>query len=307
MNEPAIIESRGLTRRFRSCEAVNRVDLSVPEGSVFAYLGPNGAGKTTTIRMLLGILRPTAGSASVFGIDSTRLGRAQFEQIGFVSADQKLPKGMTLAQLIRYLKPMYPTWDDAFCEQLRREFDLPPDRKIKALSRGMRMKAALLTALAYRPRLLVLDEPFSGLDPLVREEVLTGIIELTEQERWTVFVSSHDLDDVQRLADRVGIIDHGCLQVSEPIDTLQARFRRIAFQIQPDAPDAAPPPAGWLEFRREGTQIRLVDSAYDEQAGPSALRAVYPMARDIEIEPMSLREIFVALARHGRANGKDRS
>ena len=307
MTRPAIIESSGLTRRFRGCEAVTSVDLAIPEGTVFAYLGPNGAGKTTTIRMLLGMLRPTAGSSFVFGIDSTRLGRSHYEQIGFVSPDQKLPKGMTLAELIQYLKPMYPTWDDGFCEQLRTEFDLPLDRKIKALSRGMRMKVALLAALAFRPRLLVLDEPFSGLDPLVREEVLTGIIELTEQERWTVFVSSHDLDDVQRLADWVGIIDHGRLQVSEPIDTLQARFRRLAFQVEADTPDPARTPAGWLERRREGGQVRLVESAYEEQSSLSRVREAYPSAWDFEIEPMSLREIFVTLARHGRANGKGRS
>lgn len=301
MTRPNVIESTGLTRHFRRCEAVQGVDLQVPEGTVFAYLGPNGAGKTTTIRMLLGMLRPTAGEAHVFGIPASRLGRRQFEEIGFVSADQKLPKRMTLGELINYLAPMYPTWDNAFCDKLLGDFDLPRDRKLGALSRGMRMKAALLTALAFHPKLLVLDEPFSGLDSLVREEFLSGIIELTDQEKWTVFISSHDLDDVQRLADWVGMIDHGRLQISEPIETLQARFRRIRFLAEGQGADLEE--SRWLEVEQEGASVRLVDQQYDEQESFDRIRVAYPSASDWQVKPMSLREIFVTLAREGRKNG----
>jgi ABC-2 type transport system ATP-binding protein len=299
MTPNTVIESTALTRRFRGCEAVQGVDLAVPEGTVFAYLGPNGAGKTTTIRMLLGMLRPSAGSARVLGVESSRLGRREFARIGFVSADQKLPRRMSLQELVNYLAPMYPTWDGDFCTKLAKDFDLPLERKLGALSRGMRMKAALLAALAFHPRLLVLDEPFSGLDPLVREEFLSGIIDLTEQEQWTVFVSSHDLDDVQRLADWVGIIDHGRLQVSEPVDTLQARFRRIRFR----ATGAAAADDRWMEVEHQDGLVRLVDTAYEDQASLARLKAAYPSASDWEILPMSLREIFVTLARHGRRNG----
>ena len=304
MSRTQIIETAGLTRRFRGCEAVHAVDLTVPEGTAFAYLGPNGAGKTTTIRMLLGMLQPSGGASHVFGVPSGRLGRREFEQIGFVSADQKLPRRMTINELINYLKPMYPTWDDAFCSRLRTDFDLPLDRKVGALSRGMRMKTALMLALAYHPRLLVLDEPFSGLDPLVREEFLGGIIELTEQEQWTVFISSHDLDDVQRLADWVGIIDQGRLKISEPVEKLQRRFRRIRFQVEAGSREMASDPH-WMEVERDGSLVRLVDTAYDESASFDRIRTAFPSAADWQVSPMSLREIFVTLARHGRRNGNN--
>jgi len=174
-----VIETIKLSRRFRRLDAVHHLDLSVTEGSIHAFLGPNGAGKTTTIRMLLNIIPPSSGEATVLGTKSRKLAQRDFEKIGYVSENQKLPLWMTVAQLMNYLRPLYPTWDNPFAEKLLKDFDLPLGQKLKHLSRGMRMKTALVGALAFRPRLLVLDEPFSGLDPLVREEFLEGIIELT--------------------------------------------------------------------------------------------------------------------------------
>ncbi len=199
----SVITTQNLTRRYGEVAAVSGLTLTVPEGSIYAFLGANGAGKTTTIKTLMNILTPSSGSARVLGVNSTLLGPKEFAQIGYVSENQRLPEWMTVEQLINFCRPMYPTWDPAFCTKLLEEFDLPLDRKLKHLSRGMKMKAALLTSLAYRPRLLVLDEPFSGLDPLVRDEVIRGMLELTEQENWTVLISSHDIDEVERLADWV--------------------------------------------------------------------------------------------------------
>jgi ABC-2 type transport system ATP-binding protein len=189
-----------LHKRFRKTEAVAGLSLEVPEGQVTAFLGPNGAGKSTTIKCLLNLHRPDSGSASVLGTDSRKLGPAQFKQIGYVSENMELPLWMTVKQFLDYCRPLYPNWDKAFEAQLLTQFDLPLATKLKDLSRGMRMKAALLSSLAYRPKLVVLDEPFSGLDPLVRDEFIRGLLELTEQEGWTVFVSSHDIEEVQRLA-----------------------------------------------------------------------------------------------------------
>jgi ABC-2 type transport system ATP-binding protein len=199
-----IIETHSLTRRFGKTEAVDNLTLTVPEGSIYAFLGPNGAGKTTTIKMLLNILQANSGSANVMGVDSRRLGPRELSGIGYVSENQKLPEWMTVGQLIEYCRPMYPKWDATFCEKLRGQFDLPLDKKLKNLSRGMKVKAALLVSLAYRPRVLLLDEPFTGLDPLVRDEFIRGILELSEEGNWTVFISSHDIDEVERLADWVG-------------------------------------------------------------------------------------------------------
>jgi ABC-2 type transport system ATP-binding protein len=181
-----IIEIRGLRKQFRKTVAVDGLNLDVPEGAVTAFLGPNGAGKTSTIKCLLNLHTPDDGSARVLGVDSRRLGPEVFQQVGYVSENQELPLWMTVRQFIDYCRPMYPGWDAAFADRLLREFDLPPDSTLKALSRGMRMKAALLSSLAYRPKLVVLDEPFSGLDPLVRDEFIRGMLELTENEGCSV-------------------------------------------------------------------------------------------------------------------------
>lgn len=226
-----IIETTNLSKSFGKKVAVDGLNLVVPDGAVFAFLGPNGSGKTTTIKMLMNIIRPTVGESSVFGIKSMQLGSKEFAQIGYVSENQEIPEWMTVRRLLSYCKPFYPTWDDAFCEKLLKDFQLPLDQPLKSLSRGMKMKATLVSSLAYRPRLLILDEPFSGLDVLVRDEFIRGVLELSEQEHWTVLVSSHDIDEVERLADWVGILRDGELQLSEPVASLQARFRKVEASV----------------------------------------------------------------------------
>jgi ABC-2 type transport system ATP-binding protein len=207
-----IIETRQLTKRFRRSTAVDGLDLEIPEGAVTAFLGPNGAGKTTTIKCMLNLLRADSGTARVLGCEASALGPEQFRRIGYVSENQELPDWMSVRQLLDYVRPMYPDWDPEFEKRMLREFELPTSTSLRSLSRGQRMKASLLSSLAYRPKLVVLDEPFSGLDPLVRDEFLHGLLELTETEGWTVFVSSHDIEEVERLADRVAIIDRGRLR-----------------------------------------------------------------------------------------------
>src|SRR5512145_3260748 len=161
------IDTSALTRRFGRLDAVNGLDLQVPAGSVFALIGPNGAGKTTTIKLLMNLVRPSRGRATVLGVDSRRLGVREFQRIGYVSENQKLPDWMTTGELLDYCRPLYPTWDETFRQKLQRDLDLTSAVPLRKLSRGMRMKAALLASLAYRPELVVLDEPFTGLDPLV--------------------------------------------------------------------------------------------------------------------------------------------
>ena len=146
-----IIETQNLNRRFGRTEAVRALTFAVPEGSIYAFLGPNGAGKTTTIKMLLNILQPSTGTARILGVDSTELGPRELAQIGYVSENQQLPEWMTVQQLIDYCKPMYPAWDDAFCGKLLKNFNLPPHQKLKNLSRGMKVKAALVIGNAITP------------------------------------------------------------------------------------------------------------------------------------------------------------
>lgn len=300
-----VIETRNLSRRFGKKDAVHDLAIRVPEGRIFAFLGPNGAGKSTTIKLLMNILEPTAGEALVFGRDARTLGPAEFCQIGYVAEDQAAPDGMTVQQFLDYVRPMYPTWDPAFCSVLLKQFDLPLNRKLKNLSRGMRMKAILLSSLAYRPRLLVLDEPFTGLDPLVRDELIRGILELTQQENWTVFVSSHDIDEVERLADWVGIINEGRLMECESVESIQGRFRQVQFSVQDEAAIPGNLPSNWLLVEKEGRAVRFIDSRYDEGASEAAVRKVYPGCGEIGAAPLSLREIFLALARVYRFAAKE--
>ena len=293
---PAIV-THNLTRYYGRTAAVDGLNLTVPEGSIYAFLGPNGAGKTTTIKMLLNILRPTGGSATVLGIDSGKRGPSEFERIGYVSENQQLPEWMTVRQLIEFCRPLYPTWNVALSDKLLGSFELPPDRKLKSLSRGMKMKAALLTSLAYRPRLLVLDEPFTGLDPLVRDEVIGGLLEVTEQERWTVFISSHDIDEVERLSDWVGILNAGKIYLSESAVSLQARFRRLEGVVASAAKLPARLPGSWLAPEITPHQISIVESEYQSGASERRLEETFPGASQITASEMTLREIFLALAR----------
>ncbi len=295
-----------LHKRFRKTEAVAGLTLQVPEGQITAFLGPNGAGKSTTIKCLLNLHRPDRGHATVLGVDSRKLGPKEFTQIGYVSENMELPLWMTVKQFLEYCRPLYPNWDAAFEKQLLTQFDLPAATKLKDLSRGMRMKAALLSSLAYRPKLVVLDEPFSGLDPLVRDEFIRGLLELTEQEGWTVFVSSHDIEEVQRLADRISIINRGQLALDETSDSLQRRFRAIEVVLPEQERSHAEIPTDWLHAEQAGRTLRFTASRFtDEEALAAMIHDLLPAATRPEIRPMSLREIFVALARAYRLDGNE--
>ena len=271
-----IIEINNLTKRFRKFPAVDRLSLSVPEGAVTAFLGPNGAGKTTTIKCLLNLLAADAGSSRVLGCESAKLGPAQLQKIAYVSENQKLPEWMTVTELLDYVRPMYPDWDRDFERRMLAEFELPVRNRLRNLSRGQRMKAALLSSLAYRPKLVVLDEPFSGLDPLVRDEFLHGLLELTETEGWSVFVSSHDIEEVERLADRVAIIDKGRIQLDESSESLLERFRAVEVVLESEADLPGGLPATWINAQAVGRSIRYIDTAFQPDDQLDVIRRHFP-------------------------------
>ena len=291
------ITTHNLTRCYGRTEAVHALNLDVPQGSVLALLGPNGAGKSTTLKLLMNLIEPTAGSAQVLGVDSRRLGERERAQIGYVSENQQLPLWMTVRQLLDYCRPFYPTWDRELEATLARQFDLPAERKLKHLSRGMLMKAALLSSLAYRPKLLVLDEPFSGLDPVVRDDFIRGVLEVSATGDWTVVVSSHDIEEVERLADHVAMLDAGRLRLSERTESLQARFRRV--EVTGAAAAAAALPE-CVEWEQSGVLTRFVATHY--AAGESEREWSARLGTSaVRVQPMSLREIFMTLARTARA------
>lgn len=296
----AVIETQGLSHSYANVTAVQDLHLSVPEGSIYAFLGQNGAGKTTTIKLLLNLLQPTKGRATILGVDSSRLSPSEFAQIGYVSENQQLPEWMTVQQLVDFCRPMYPTWDSAFCSKMIKDFRLPTDRKLKNLSRGMKMKVALLTSLAYRPRLLVLDEPFTGLDPLVRDEVIHGILELTEQENWSVFISSHDIDEVERFADWVGFLDGGRLRVAESTADLCGRFKRLDCVVPIGTHLKVSSPQSWLVPEINARSFSVIESKYLAGESERQLAEIFPGVTDVTATDLSLREVYVALAQTSR-------
>ena len=294
-----VIDVEGLTCRYRRFEAVKGISFAVEPGRVFALLGPNGAGKTTTIRALMNILQPSAGRARVLGVDSRRIGPRELQSIGYVSENQKIPLWMTLAEWLAFCKPFYPDWDDGLCRKLAADFDLPANVKIGRMSRGMRVKAALVSVLAYRPQLLVLDEPFSGLDPVVRDDLVHGVLERAGEGEWSVLISSHDLDEVERLVDEVAFLDGGRLVLTEPLTTLQERFRHVEVTTADRPVMPAAVPTDWIGMVAAGRVVRFVDTAYSPPRFEASIQSRFPGAR-ADVRPMTLREIFVALARHTR-------
>jgi ABC-2 type transport system ATP-binding protein len=288
-----------LRKQFRNTTALEHVSMSVPEGSVFGLVGPNGAGKTTMIKILMNILQPTSGTASVLGVNSAELGPGDFTHIGYVSENQELPDWMTVGYFLRYLKDFYPSWDEKYVADLLRRFDLPVDRELGHLSRGMRMKAALVSCLAYRPRLLVLDEPFSGLDPLVREDLIEGLLDIAGET--TMFISSHDLAEIESFASHIGYLDRGWLQFSEEMTSLSGRFREVEVTLDPAAVLAARTewPSSWLRPESSTAVVRFVETRFDPERTTGEIRRLFGDVKHIAVNPMSLRAIFVTIARSG--------
>ncbi|MGA9626930.1 MAG: ABC transporter ATP-binding protein [Bryobacteraceae bacterium] len=292
------IRTQKLSKAFRRTDAVRELDLEVPAGSIYGLIGPNGAGKTTTIKLLMNILRASSGSAEVLGVDSRRLGPKQLARIGYVSENQELPEEMTVDYLLRYLKPFYPAWDETLANEMARQFDLPRDRELRHLSRGMRMKAALAASLAYRPELIILDEPFTGLDALVRLELIQGLLERADGT--TILISSHDLAEIESFASHIGYIEEGRLRFHEEMSTLAERFRQV--EVIFETPPALPKDwlAAWTQPQTASAVLRFVDRQFDPERTPAEIRRLFPEARNIACTAMPLKDIFVALALAGR-------
>jgi ABC-2 type transport system ATP-binding protein len=287
-----------LSKKFRRVQVLNRLTLEVPEGSVYALIGSNGAGKTTTIKILMNIYRPSSGQAQVFGIDSRGLSPQDFRRIGYVSENQEMPDWMTVEYYLRYLRFFYPEWDDDLASRLVRQFDLPPDRRLRDLSRGMWMKTALVSSLAYRPRLLVLDEPFGGLDPLVRDEFIEGVLECASET--TVLISSHDLAEIESFASHIGYLDEGCLRFSEEMATLAERFREIEVVLEAPPPLPSPWPGHWLNPETSAAVVRFVETSFQEERTVAEIHRLFPGLRNLSVRAMPLRSIFVTLAKASR-------
>jgi ABC-2 type transport system ATP-binding protein len=292
VSEPFVIEASDLRKRYDGVEALRGLSLQVPAGSIYGFLGRNGAGKTTTIKLLLGMARPTSGSATVFG-QPAALETASVEirrRIGFVSDQKDLYDYMTVDEMIRFTAPFFPRWRPDLEQRYRRSFELPADRKVKALSRGMRTKLALLLALCRGAELLILDEPTSGLDPAMTEEVLQSLVAHVASEEMTVFFSSHQIAEVDQIGDHVAIIDRGRTVVAGALDDLRDQYRRIELVFAGDAPEATFRSPGLERVRRKGRVLTVLSSAGSDRFVAEA-RALNPVS--VDVAAVTLKEIFL--------------
>jgi ABC-2 type transport system ATP-binding protein len=286
----AIISVSALTRRFGATTALDSVSLSLPRGAVYGLVGANGAGKTTLIKHLLGLLRAEDGSVRLFGKDPVADPVGVLSRIGYLSEENDLPDWMSVDELIRYSRAFYPSWDDAYAEELRRAFALESPAKIKSLSRGQKARAGLLAALAHRPELLLLDEPSSGLDPVVRRDILEAIMRTIAHEGRTVLFSSHLLDEVERVADHVTLISHGRIVLSAPLAAIKQSYLHVTVRFAESRrePPRLPGVLRWDGGGEEWTAVCGGDSS-ELQAALAGVGG-----RIVADRVPSLDEIFVA-------------
>jgi ABC-2 type transport system ATP-binding protein len=279
-----------LSRSFGDKQALDHVSLSVKRGTVHGLIGANGAGKTTLIKHLLGLLKAEQGKVRIFGHDPVADPVAVLSRVGYLSEDTDLPSWMTIRELMRYTASFFPAWDGAYADELCQTFELDPKAKIKNLSRGQKSRAGLLASLAYRPELLILDEPSSGLDPLVRRDILNAVIRTVADDGRTVIFSSHLLDELERVADSVALIQQGKLLYSGPLDELKANHRRLTLRF--DQSRTQPPEFnGALTWQGRGQEWTTVcrGNSHDLRTAANGVGG-----QIVGEEAPTLDEIFVA-------------
>jgi len=292
MTDRFVIETTELYKNYGAVKALRGLNLQVPGGSIYGFLGRNGAGKTTTIKVLLGMVRATSGVTRVFGLPS---GREETSvqirrRTGFVSEDKDLYDYMTVEEMIRFTAAFYRGWRSDLERRYLRAFELPAERKVRALSRGMRTKLALLLSLCRGVELLILDEPTSGLDPAMVEEVLQALVAHVSDQETTVFFSSHQIAEVDQIADSVTVMHRGRAVVSGALDDLRESYRRIQLVFEGEAPEPALRAPGIARVRRNGRVLTVLSSAGAEGVLDET-RRLQPVS--VDVTPVTLKEIFL--------------
>jgi ABC-2 type transport system ATP-binding protein len=293
--ELTVVDVNGLSRSFGAKAALDGVSFRATAGQVYGLVGANGAGKTTLLKHLLGLLRAATGSVRVFGLDPVRDPVGVLSRVGYLSEERELPEWMRVDELMRYTQAYHPTWDGAYARELLETFGLDPSKKVKALSKGMRAQAGLIAAVAHRPELLILDEPSSGLDAVVRRDILDAIVRTVADDGRTVIFSSHLLDEVERMSDHVTLMHHGRVTLSGVLDDVRREYQRsrVRFAEHFDQP---PVLAAALAMEGGGRTWSVIHSGALEQFHHSVLALGGEV---VESRDATLEEIF--LARAGRS------
>lgn len=291
--EQPIVRIDGLSRKYRRKLALDDVSLTVRPGRVFGLLGENGAGKSTLIKHILGSLRAKSGTVRVFGKDPVKDAEKVLAKIGYLSEDREMPGWMRVDELMKFTRAFYPKWDQKFAEELRETFRLDPKAKIKNLSRGEKAQAGLLAALAHRPELLLLDEPSSGLDAIVRRDILGAIVRTVADEGRTVFFSSHLLEEVERVSDDIAMISEGRVVLCDTMDNIRDGHHRVTVHFE-EAPAKSPRIEGALLCTGHGREWTLICNGELDLAKESAKAQG---ARVVDQVSPSLEDIFVAYSK----------
>ena len=288
----------GFTKTYGSHTAVDNLNLEVARGSIFGLLGQNGAGKSTTIKTLLNLLQPTSGRLSVLGLDSIGDSVTLRQKVGYLPEEPSYYVWMTVDEIVRFNAAFFPTWDNALADSLIKQLDLPRGRKLRELSRGMQAKVGLVMALGSRPEVLVLDDPTSGLDAIVRHEFLEAMIANVQAEGGTVFFSTHLLHEMERVADDVAILHKGQLIVRDSLERLKQRTKKLR-AVYPDAIPESFDLDGLVRVSRDTHQVLLTVQGF-EPAMPELLRQAG--AESVEVIDLSLEEIFVEAVKGGSSH-----
>ncbi len=288
------IECQGVIKAYPHFR-LDDIDLTLPQGSVMGFVGPNGAGKSTTLRIIMGLVHQDAGRVSVLGNEMPDAQVAAKWDIGFVSEDMRLYGHRSIGFHLSFLKQIFPRWDDSYAAELLQRFELNPEQKVKGLSHGQRVKAALLTVFARKPRLLVFDEPTTGLDPVARKVILEEMMRVMEAEDRAILFSSHNTLDVEQISDHITFIDQGRIVASDDKESFLDSWRRLRLVVEdgyslPDLPEA-------VEVQQLGHQIVLTLSGYSEAIG-ERLKATGAAIDDVQ--RLTLEEIFIASVEAGR-------
>lgn len=290
MNELAI-DSKDLTKTYGSIRAVGGINLTVPRGAIYGFLGRNGAGKTTTIKMLLGLTRPTAGAAHVFGLDVSAERMSILQRTAFVSEKKTLYPSLTPSELVRFSRGFYPTWSDSSVEKYARLLEIPMKQRFEKLSNGNQTKVWLLLALSQGADLLILDEPTTALDPVSVDQLMHILAEDGLDRGCTIFFSSHQLEEVERIAEYAGVIDHGKLLMQSRLDDIKSEFRLITA-----AGNSLP-----TQTSSQVLSVVVEENFYRYVVTNDADRFAAGLSKNgasiMNIAPLSLREIFLQLVR----------
>ena len=287
----SVIEARGLTRYFGGRCAVDDVSFSVPRGSVFAFIGRNGAGKTTTIRMILGLLEPTRGSSNILGYDCASLPPAARARIGYMAEGHPVYGWMRVGQYADFQRSFYPRWNQEIFASVIDYFAIDPHTKAGHLSHGQRAGLHLAMTLAIEPKVLMLDDPATGLDPAARRSLLEAMVYFTRDRERTIFFSSHLLDDVERVADRVAVLDYSVLRVCCSADTFRDHVRRLVVRFPAEPPRKLPKIPGLLQATRAENELTLVVAIFN---GKTERDLELLGAEAVEEQPISLEDALIA-------------